>query len=110
MIWAFIDEHRSRFGVEPICRVLQVAPSAYWRHAARGRSPELRSDRAKRDDVLKAEIGRLWRANREVYGARKIWRALHRGGVSAARCTVERLMHELGLKGEVRGGVKVRTT
>ncbi|NDC71739.1 MAG: IS3 family transposase, partial [Betaproteobacteria bacterium] len=64
----FIDEHRHRFGVEPICRVLRVAPSSYRHHAARLRSPELRSDRAKQDEVFKLEIDRLWRANREVYG------------------------------------------
>ncbi len=90
--------------------MLQVAPSAYWRHAARLRRPELRSDRAKRDDALKREIDRVWRANREVYGAEKVWLALHREGVAVARCTVERLMRELGLQGAVRGGAQVRTT
>ena len=70
----------------------------------------MRSDRVKRDDALKREIDRVWRANREVYGAEKVWLALHREGVAVARCTVERLMRELGLQGAVRGGVQVRTT
>ena len=63
----------------------------------------MRSDRAKRDEVLKLEIDRLWRANREVYGAKKVWRAMHQKGVPVTCCTVERLMRALGLKGEVRG-------
>jgi len=89
--------------------VLQVAPSAYRRHAARERAPELRSSRDKRDALLKTDIERVWRTNREVYGADKVWRQLHREGIPVARCTVERLMRELGLQGVVRGR-KVKTT
>lgn len=105
----FIDEHRASFGVEPICDVLQIAPSAYWRHAARRRHPELRSLRAKRDDVLSAHIRRVWEANMQVYGADKVWRQLQREGIEVARCTVERLMRRLGLQGVV-SGKSIRTT
>src|SRR5699024_550062 len=90
--------HRNQYGVEPICKVLQVAPSAYWRHAARCRNPELRSQRAKRDEQLMPLIHRLWERNFRVYGARKIWKQLHREDWVVARCTVERLMGILGLE------------
>ncbi len=109
MSWAFIDDHRARFGVEPLCKTLQVAPSAYRRHAARLRNPELRSERAKRDETLCADICRVWKANRAVYGADKVWRQMHREDLPVARCTVERLMRGMGLQGVVRGK-KVRTT
>lgn len=89
--------------------VLQVAPSAYRRHAARLREPALRSARAKQDDVLCVQIRSIWLANREVYGADKVWRQMHREGQPVARCTVERLMRAMGLQGVVRGK-KVRTT
>jgi len=106
---AFIDEHRARFGVEPICRVLRVAPSAWWRHAARQRDRSLRSDRSIRDEALMIEIDRVWQENFRVYGADKIWRQLRREGIEVARCTVERLMGRLDIAGAVRGK-KVRTT
>ena len=106
---AFIDDKRSRYGVEPICRVLQVAPSAYWRHAARQRDPSLRSARAKRDEALMTDIGRVWQENFRVYGADKVWRQMQREGFNVARCTVERLMRKLGIAGAVRGKT-VRTT
>ena len=109
MIWGFIDEHRERFGVEPLCRALQVAPSAYRRHAARLRNPDLRSKRAKRDATLSADIRRVWHANREVYGADKVWLQMHREDIPVARCTVERLMRVTGLRGVVRGK-SVKTT
>jgi hypothetical protein len=70
---AYIDRHRDDYGVEPICRVLQMAPSCYWRHAARQRNPQLRSARAQHDDHLKADIQRVWHANWQVYGADKVW-------------------------------------
>jgi hypothetical protein len=89
---AYIDRHREVYGIEPICKVLQVAQSAYRRHAARQLCPELRSTRARNDEVLMAEIKRVWQANMRVYGARKVWRQLQREGIAAARCTVERLM------------------
>ena len=106
---SFIDQQRERFGVEPICKLLQVAPSAYWRHAARQRDPSLRSARARRDAFLMPHIQRVWQANFQVYGADKVWRQLQREGIQVARCTVERLMRQLGLRG-VRRGKVVRTT
>ena len=106
---AFIDEHRGAYGVEPICKVMQIAPSSYWQHAQRRRQPALRSVRAQRDDVLAEHIERVWENNLQVYGARKVWRQLGREGVAAARCTIERLMCRQGLRGVVRGKV-VRTT
>lgn len=105
----FTDTYRERFGVEPICKVLQIAPSAYRLHAARQKHPELRSPRAQRDEVLTAHIQRLWQANMSVYGADKVWRQLKREGIDVARCTVERLMRLAGIKG-VRRGKTVRTT
>ena len=89
--------------------MLQVAPSGYWRHAARHREPALRCARAQRDERLIAHIERVWQANLQVYGAEKVWRQLRREGIEVARCTVERLMRRQGLRGVVRGKV-VRTT
>ena len=106
---AFIDEHRARLGVEPICTALQVAPSAYRRHAARVREPALLSARAQRDAQLLPEVQRVFEQNLQVYGADKVWRQLLREGVTVARCTVQRLMRRLGLQG-VRRGKGVRTT
>jgi len=104
-----VDGHRDDYGVEPICRVLQIAPSGYRRHAARRRRPELRSARAQRDELLLPHIERVWRANLQVYGVDKVWRQLQREGHTVARCTVERLMRLLGLRGVIRGRVQ-RTT
>jgi putative transposase len=102
----FIDEYRDRFGgVEPICRVLQVAPSVYYDVA--GRPP---SARAQRDEELVVLIRKIYDSNYQVYGARKIWRELHRQGHQVARCTVERLMRRIGIVGAVRGGRTRRTT
>ncbi len=106
---AFIDKHRDVHGVEPICRVMQIAPSTYWLHAARRAQPALRPARAQRDDTLIEHIERMWRDNMQVYGARKVWRQLQREGITVARCTVERLMRRQDLRGVVRGKV-VRTT
>lgn len=89
--------------------MLQVAPSAYRRHAARQRNPELRSARTKRDELLMPHIERVWNANMQVYGAEKVWKQMNREDIAVARCTVERLMRRLGLEG-VRRGKKVRTT
>jgi len=107
---AFIDAHRQEYGVEPICSLLPIAPSTYYAHKAEQRDPALRSARAQRDEVLREEIRRVWKDNLEVYGARKVWRQLKREGRAVARCTVERLMRELGLEGAVRGARKARTT
>ena len=105
----FIDAHRDTLGVEPICKVLQVAPSGYRRHASRRRDPDRRCARARRDEALVPEIERVWHANLQVYGADKVWRQLGREGLPVARCTVERLMRRLGLRGVMRGKI-VRTT
>lgn len=105
----FIDRHRQDYGVESICKVLRIAPSGYWKHAARLRTPDLRSTRAKRDEIVASRIERVWQANHRVYGADKVWRQLKREGEPVARCTVERLMRRHGLRGVVRGKV-VRTT
>jgi len=106
---AFIDDHRDVHGVEPICRLLQVAPSTYYAHVAQRDDPAKASARSRRDAELSAEIKRVFEANLEVYGARKIWRQLGREGVRIARCTVERLMRRLGIQGAVRGK-KAKTT
>ncbi|HMZ02538.1 MAG TPA: IS3 family transposase [Piscinibacter sp.] len=106
---AFVEEHRAAHGVEPICSALQVAPSAYRRHAARLRDPALLPVRARRDAQLLPEVQRVFDANLRVYGADKVWRQLVREGVAVARCTVERLMRRLGLQG-ARRGKGVRTT
>jgi transposase InsO family protein len=105
----FVDQHRDVRGVEPICKVLQIAPSGYRHYFAQQRTPARRCARAKRDDMLVPHIKRIWQANLEVYGARKVWRQLQREGYEVARCTVERLMKRLGLRGVIRGKV-VRTT
>lgn len=106
---AFIDEHRSVYGVEPICRVLPIAPSTYYLHAARQADADLRPARTRRDESLREHIQRVWDDHFQVYGARKAWLQLRRQGVSVARCTVERLMRGMGLKGAVRGK-PVKTT
>jgi len=106
---AIIDEHREAYGVEPICKVLPIAPSTYYSHVAKRVDPEKLSARAKRDLVLKPEIARVFADNFEVYGVRKVWRQLQREGINVARCTVERLMQSMGLQGVIRGK-PVRTT
>jgi len=105
----YIDDHKERFGVEPICAVLPIAPSTYYVNKMQRRDPDRRSARAKRDAGLKLEIQRVWDDNFRVYGVRKVWRQLKREGFEVARCTVARLMRDLGLRGVVRGR-KVRTT
>ena len=104
-----IDEHRSEYGVEPICRVLPIAPSTYRAHAARLADPSKLSDRIKRDAEQRPEIQRVWEENFQVYGVRKVWRQLNREGIRMARCTVARLMADMGLAGAVRGR-SVKTT
>ena len=100
---AFIDAHRDVYGVEPICKVLPIAPSTYRAHAARRADPSKASARARRDADLRPQIRRVFDENFGVYGVRKVWRQLCREGVSAARCTVARLMRQMGLQGVVRG-------
>ena len=105
----FIEEHRGVFGVEPICRVLPIAPSTYHQRVLEARELDRASARSRSDAALRIEIARVWEENRELYGARKIWHALRREGFDVARCTVERLMKGMGLKGVVRGR-KIVTT
>ena len=102
---SYIDSRRSIWGVQPICKVLQFAPSTYY--AAKARPS---SSRQLRDEVLKQEITRVYEENYSVYGARKIWYQLQREDFSVARCTIERLMADLGIKGARRGRGFVRTT
>jgi len=106
---AFIDEHREVYGVEPICRVLPIAPSTYYEHAARKADPDRRSTRERRDIELSQEIRRVFATNFGVYGVRKVWRQMQREGIAVARCTVARLMRQMGLKGVVRGK-RIKTT
>lgn len=104
---AFIADHRDVYGVEPICKVLPIAPSTYYQHAARQADPDLRPDRG--DEAWCEHIRRVWEENRQVYGVRKVWRQLLRGRLRHPRCTVARLMRRLGLRGVVRGK-PVKTT
>ena len=106
---AFIDDHRAVYGVEPICRVLPIAPSTYHAHLAKRADPGKRSARERRDSALQADIRRVWDANFQVYGVRKVWRQLRREAIAAPRCRVARLMKRMGLAGAVRGRT-VRTT
>jgi putative transposase len=100
---SFIDDHRGSNGVEPICKVLPIAPSTYHDHVAKRADPSRMSTRAKKDMVLKPEIARVFEENFAVYGVRKIWRQLKRENFDVARCTVERLMQNMGLQGVIRG-------
>ena len=109
MMVGYIDAHKDRFGVESICAVLPIAPSTYYEHKARQGEPERLPARRQRDQQLKPEVQRVWSENLRVYGARKVWLQLNRESVRVARCTVARLMRELGLRG-VRRGKRWRTT
>ena len=106
---AFIDDHRKAHGVEPICKVLPIAPSTYHANVAKRADPSRLSERARRDLALKVAIRRVFAENFEVYGVRKVWLQLNREGVEVARCTVARLMRSMGLRGVMRGK-PVRTT
>ena len=106
---SFVDAYRDDHGVEPICKVLPIAPSTYYEHAARRREPERLPQRAKRDAELMQELRRVFDENFQVYGVRKIWRQMQREGHDVARCTVARLMRKMGLQGVIRGK-RVRTT
>jgi putative transposase len=106
----FIDQHRRTYGVEPICRVLPIAPSTYFRCKVEQRDPTRRSTRAQDDAVLRAIIQRIWEENHRVYGPRKVWRQMGREGLRVARCRVRRLMRALGLVGAARGRAWTTTT
>lgn len=105
----FIDNHREEYGVEPICRVLPIAPSTYHKHDGKRPDPARRSERAQQDGRLSEEIRRVFTQNFGAYGARKAWRQLLREGFAVARFTVERFMRKMGLQGVVRGKA-ARTT
>lgn len=112
---AFIDDHKVEYGVEPNRRcsiasqVIPIAPSTYYAFKKRQADPDLRSARSRRDEYLREEIDRVWKDNFRVYGARKVWKQLNREGIQVARCTVERLMRDMGLRGVVRGK-RIKTT
>jgi transposase InsO family protein len=106
---AFIDDQREVHGVEPICKVLPIAPSTYHDHVAKRHDPDRLSARAKRDAALKVELRRVFEENFRVYGVRKVWRQMQREGFEVARCTVARLMGCMGLRGVIRGK-PIRTT
>ena len=105
----FIDRERATYGVEPICEILPIAPSTYYRCKHLHANPDQRCARAQRDDELRPEIVRVFDENLQVYGARKVWKQLNREAIQVARCTVERLMKVLGLEG-VRRGKRCITT
>ena len=106
----FLDDHRDKYGVEPICSVLPIAPSTYHEQKSRQADPTRLPARWVRDTWLREEIERVWKENRSVYGARKVWLQLNREGFVVARCTVERLMRRMGLHGVIRGGKYKKTT
>lgn len=106
---AFIEENRSVFGVEPICRLLPIAPLTYYENIAKREDVDRLSISARRDIALKIEIRRVFEENFRVYGVREIWRQLQREGFDVARCTVARLMRAMGLQGIIRGK-PVKTT
>jgi putative transposase len=106
----FIDDHRTTYGVEPICRVLPIAPSTYFRHKLLERDPSRRSVRAVSDEGLRAIIRRIYEENHRVYGPRKVWKQMGREGLRVARCRVRRLMRALGLVGASRGRAWITTT
>ena len=106
---AFIKQHRGVCGVAPICRVLQIAASTLYAHLAVENDPAKASDRVKRDAELRPEMTRVWKGNRLVYGARKLWHAMKREKFDVARCAIERLMRDIGIEG-VRRGKKIKTT
>ena len=105
----FIEDHRDVYGVELICAMVPIAPSTYFLHKAQEADPTQRSVRTQRDDALRVEIQRVWDANHQVYGPRKVWKQLRREGQRVARCTVRRLMRAMGLAGAVRGRAWVTT-
>lgn len=106
---SFVDMHRAAFGVGPICKILQIAPSTYYARAAVARDPDLASDRAKKNILNKAKIEEAFNNSGKRYGARKIWHELRRNKYDIARCTVERLMKAMEIQGVVRGQKPITT-
>lgn len=107
---AFIDQHRDKYGVEPICAQLPIAPSTYFLHKAEQRDPDRRCERRRADEDRRQEIRRVWAEHQEVYGPKKVWKQLRREDHAIARCTVVRLMRQMGLQGVVRGRTWTITT
>jgi transposase InsO family protein len=107
---AFIDENRDAYGVEPICETIEIAPATYYEHKRQERQPDRRPVRAKRDEALRPEIQRVFDDNYKVYGVRKVWIQLKREGFVVAKCTVRRLMRQMGLQGATRGKAFTVTT
>jgi putative transposase len=105
----FIEDHRADHGVEPICRILPIAPATFYDHLAKRADPSRLSDRAVRDAQLKPEIERVFEDNLSVYGVRKVWHQMRREGFDIARCTIARLMKDIGIEGVIRGK-KPKTT
>jgi transposase InsO family protein len=106
---SFIDEHRDAYGVESICQQLPIAPATYYEAKARQADPDRLPARVKRDQALSVEIHRVYDENLKVYGARKVWKQLNRESFPVARCTIERLMRDMGLRGVVRGKRHITT-
>lgn len=105
----FIDDHKKNYGIEPICRVLPIAPSTYYRAQDLSDNPHKRSLRSQHDDFYISEIRRIWQDSKCRYGARKVWQQMKAEGLKVARCTVERLMKQHGLQGVWRGKGKITT-
>jgi putative transposase len=99
----YIDEHKDRFGVEPICKLLPIAPATYYEMKARERDPSRMPARQRRDVQLCEQVRRVWQENFCAYGVRKMWKQLKREQILVARCTVQRLMRQMGLSGAIRG-------
>ena len=106
----FVDDHRSQHGVESICQQLPLSVSTYYWHKAGERQPDKVANRVKRDQQLLPDIQRVWDENEQVYGARKVWLQLNREAIPVARCTVERLMKQLGIQGVSRSTTSTYTT
>src|SRR5690242_16403466 len=106
----FVEENRETYGVEPICAMVPIAPATYYELRARRDDPERLPSRSRRDAELMPEIQRVWNENFMVYGVEKVWRQLLREDIGVARCTVERLMRLMGLRGAVRGAAFKVTT
>jgi putative transposase len=107
---AFIDEHRDEHGVEPICEVLPIAPATYYEHKARQADRCRLPAREHADVIARGHVRRVWQASGGRYGVRKVWKQLHRENIAVAKCTVRRLMRQMGLAGATRGRRWTTTT
>jgi transposase InsO family protein len=105
-----MEAHVESYGIEPMCRVLRIAPSTWHEHVGRKANPDLRPTRAKEDERLSEEIVRVHKKHFGVYGAKKVWLQMNREGFKVGRDRIARLMARLGLEGVVRGKVVKTTT